>query len=169
MISNLRLRVKLLLLGLVPTLLLAVLLSGIAVYELQDLASQQEIETRESLTRDRRAELQHYVEVARNALGAMYERSADGDMAARAEAVSLLQRLSYGADGYFWGYDDQAVRVLQGSTRDKIGESFYSYQDPSGIFAIRDLVKAGQNGTHFVSYSFEMPGSKAIVPKIGYA
>jgi methyl-accepting chemotaxis protein len=169
MISNLRLRVKLLLLGLVPTLLLAVLLSGIAVYELQDLASQQEIETRENLTRDRRAELQHYVEVARNGLGAIYERSADGDMAARAEAVSLLQRLSYGADGYFWGYDDQAVRVLQGSTRDKIGESFYSYQDPSGIFAIRDLVKAGQNGTHFVSYSFEMPGSKAIVPKIGYA
>ena len=82
MISNLRLRVKLLLLGLVPTLMLAVVLSSIAVYELHDLARQQESHARESLTRDRRAELKHYVEVARNAIGALYERSADGDMAA---------------------------------------------------------------------------------------
>ena len=169
MISNLRLRVKLLLLGLVPTLMLAVVLSSIAVYELNDLARQQESNARESLTRDRRAELKHYVEVARNAVGALYDRSADGDMAARAEAVRLLEALSYGTDGYFWGYDDQAVRVFQGDTREKIGESFSGYQDPNGVYAIRELVKAGQDGTHFVDYSFEMPDSKAVVPKIGYA
>ena len=169
MISNLRLRVKLLLLGLVPTLLLAVLLSGIAVYEFHDLAKQQESQTRESLTRDRRAELKRYVEVARNAIGALYERSADGDMAARAEAVATLERLSYGTDGYFWGYDDQSVRVFQGDTGEKIGQSFSGYKAPNGVFAIRELVKAGQDGSHFVDYSFEMPDSKAVVPKIGYA
>ncbi|WP_217474951.1 methyl-accepting chemotaxis protein [Stutzerimonas stutzeri] len=169
MLSKLRLRGKLLLLGVAPTLLLAVVLSGVAVYELRDLAIRQEAQTRESLTRDRRAELKHYVDVARTAIGPLYDRSADGDMAARAEAVRLLQGLSYGTEGYFWGYDDQAVRVLQGNTQDKIGQSFYSYQDPNGVYAIRDLVKAGQNGTHYVQYSFEMPGSKTLVPKIGYA
>ena len=169
MIASLRLRVKLLLLGVVPTLVLAVMLRGIAVYELRDLAQQQESNVRESLTRDRRAELQHYVEVARNAIGALYERSADGDMTARAEAVSLLERLSYGTDGYFWGYDDQSVRVFQGDTREKIGQSFSDYKDPNGVFAIRELVKAGQGGSHLVDYSFEMPDSKAVVPKIGYA
>lgn len=169
MLSKLRLRGKLLLLGVAPTLLLAVLLSGIAVYELRDLAIRQEAQTRESLTRDRRAELKHYVEVARTAIGPLYDRSADGDMAARAEAARLLEALSYGEGGYFWGYDEQAVRVLQGNTHDKIGQSFYSYQDPNGVYAIRDLVKAGQDGTHYVQYSFETPGSKALVPKIGYA
>lgn len=59
--------------------------------------------------------------------------------------------------------------MLQGNTHDKIGQSFYSYQDPNGVYAIRDLVKAGQDGTHYVQYSFETPGSKALVPKIGYA
>lgn len=101
MLSKLRLRGKLLLLGVAPTLLLAVLLSGIAVYELRDLAIRQEAQTRESLTRDRRAELKHYVEVARTAIGPLYDRSADGDMAARAEAVRLLEALSYGEGGYF--------------------------------------------------------------------
>ncbi len=169
MISNLRMKLKLLLLGLVPTLLLAAVMSGVAVYELHDLANQQEAQTRESLTRDRRAELRQYVEVARNAIGALYDRSEDGDLAARAEAVRVLERLSYGTEGYFWGYDDQAIRVLQGNTRDKIGQSFHDYQDPNGVYAIRDLVKAAQNGTHYVDYSFETPGSKAIVPKVGYA
>jgi len=41
MLSNLRLRMKLLLLTLGPILLLAILLSGIAVYELRALAEQQ--------------------------------------------------------------------------------------------------------------------------------
>ena len=118
MLSNLRLRMKLLLLSLGPILLLAILLSGIAVYELQSLAEQQEEHTRNSLIRDRRAELKHYVELARNAIGPIYERSAEGDMQARDQAVAILEKMGYGKDGYFWGYDTQTVRILQGNTKD---------------------------------------------------
>ena len=131
MLSNLRLRMKLLLLTLGPILLLSILLSGIAVYELRALAEQQEEHTRKSLIQDRRAELKHYVELARNAIGPIHERSAEGDMQARDQAVAILERMSYGKDGYFWGYDSQAVRILQGNTKDKIGQSFYDYRDPS--------------------------------------
>ncbi len=169
MLSSLRLRVKLLLLALGPILLLAVLLSGVAVVELQDLADQQEAQTRASLIRDRRAELEHYVQLARNAIAPIYERSAEGDLQARAEAVALLERLVYGREGYFWGYDGQFLRVFQGDTHERIGESFADFQDPNGVYAIRELVKAGQNGSHFVDYSFAVPGSNALVPKVGYA
>ena len=169
MLSSLRLRVKLLLLALGPILLLAILLSGVAVVELQDLADQQEAQTRASLIRDRRAELEHYVQLARNAIAPIYERSAEGDLQARAEAVGLLERLAYGREGYFWGYDGQFLRVFQGDTHERIGESFADFQDPNGVYAIRELVKAGQNGSHFVDYSFAVPGSDALVPKVGYA
>lgn len=137
MLSNLRLRMKLLLLALGPILLLAILLSGIAVYELQSLAEQQEEHTRNSLIRDRRAELKHYVELARNAIGPIYERSAEGDLQARDQAVAVFERLSYGSEGYFWGYDGQSRRVFQGATRERIGESFADYRDPNGVYAIR--------------------------------
>ncbi len=168
MLSSLRLRVKLLLLALGPILLLAILLSGVAVVELQDLADQQEAQTRASLIRDRRAELEHYVQLARNAIAPIYERSAEGDLQARAEAVALLERLAYGREGYFWGYDGQFLRVFQGDTHERIGESFADFQDPNGVYAIRELVKAGQDGSHFVDYSFAVPGSDALVPKVGY-
>ncbi len=169
MLSSLRLRVKLLLLALGPILLLAILLSGVAVVELQDLADQQEAQTRASLIRDRRAELEHYVQLARNAIAPIYERSGEGDLQARAEAVALLERLAYGREGYFWGYDGQFLRVFQGDSHERIGESFADFQDPNGVYAIRELVKAGQNGSHFVDYSFAVPGSDALVPKVGYA
>lgn len=100
MLSNLRLRAKLLLLALGPILLLTIMLSGIAVYELRNLAEQQEEHTRQSLISDRRAELQNYVQLARNALAPIYDASADGDMQARDQAVAILERLSYGKDGY---------------------------------------------------------------------
>lgn len=93
-LSSLRLRVKLLLLALGPILLLAVLLSGVAVIELQDLADQQETQTRASLIRDRRAELESYVQLARNAIAPIYERSAEGDLQARDQAVALLEGLT---------------------------------------------------------------------------
>jgi len=169
MLSSLRLRVKLLLLALGPILLLAVLLSGVAVIELQDLADQQETQTRASLIRDRRAELESYVQLARNAIAPIYERSAEGDLQARDQAVALLEGLTYGREGYFWGYDGQSVRVFQGATRERIGENFADFKDPNGVYAIRELVKAGQNGSHYVDYSFAVPGSNALVPKVGYA
>jgi len=169
MLSNLRLRMKLLLLTLGPILLLSILLSGIAVYELRALAEQQEEHTRKSLIQDRRADLKHYVELARNAIGPIHERSAEGDMQARDQAVAILERMSYGKDGYFWGYDSQAVRILQGNTKDKIGQSFYDYRDPNGVYAIRELVRAGQDGSHYVDYSFVLGDSSVLVPKVGYA
>ncbi len=169
MLSRLRLQTKLLILALGPILLLAILLSGISVLTLHELAAKQEAETRESLVRDRRAELENYVQLARKMIAPIYDSSASDDQDARDRAVAILETLSYGKDGYFWGYDEQSVRILQGNTKDKIGQSFFEYRDPSGKYAIRELVRAGIDGSHYVDYSFVLGNSTTLVPKIGYA
>ncbi|MNF73419.1 Methyl-accepting chemotaxis protein PctC [compost metagenome] len=169
MLATLRLRSKVLLLALVPILLLTLLLSAIAVFTLQQLADQQERQTREKLTQDRRSEIKQYVDLALNAVAPLYQASAAGDMTAREQAVAVLKRLSYGVDGYFWGYDDDSVRVLQGNTNDRIGDSFADYRDPNGVYAIRELVRAGKDGSHYVDYSFVLGAGKVLVPKVGYA
>ncbi|KJH80593.1 methyl-accepting chemotaxis protein [Pseudomonas sp. KSR10] len=169
MLSRLRLQTKLLILALGPILLLAILLSGISVLTLQELAAKQEAETRENLVRDRRAELENYVQLARKMIAPIYDSSASDDQEARDRAVAILETLSYGKDGYFWGYDEQSVRILQGNTKDKIGQSFYDYRDPSGKYAIRELVRAGMDGSRYVDYSFVLGNSTTLVPKIGYA
>ena len=169
MFASLRLRTKLLLLALGPILLLAILLSAITVQRLQHLAEEQEVQTRESLIRDRQAELKHYMDIAYNAIKPIYEGSASMDMAARDEAVALLQELNYGTEGYFFGYDTKTVRLFQGNTGDRIGESFYEFQDAEGRYPIRDLVRAAMDGSHYVHYSFVLGAEKTIVPKVGYA
>ncbi|MBE7926992.1 cache domain-containing protein [Pseudomonas saudiphocaensis] len=169
MLLNLRLRTKLFLLALGPILLLAVLLSGITVMRLQHLAAEQETQTRESLIRDRQAELKHYVDIGYNAIKPIYEASASMDFAARDEAVALLQELNYGKEGYFFGYDTKTVRLFQGNTGDRIGESFYDFKDAEGRYPIRDLARAAMDGSHYVHYSFVLGAEKTIVPKVGYA
>lgn len=169
MLSKLRLQTKLLMLALLPLLLLAILLSGVAVITLGTLADNQEEQTRANLIRDRRAELENYVQLAREMIDPIYQRSAPNDLLARDRAVAILETLYYGEDGYFWGYDEQTVRILQGNTKDKVGESFYEFRDPTGKYAIRELVRAGMDGTHYVDYSFVLGSSTTEVPKIGYS
>ncbi|WP_312938172.1 methyl-accepting chemotaxis protein [Stutzerimonas nitrititolerans] len=169
MLLNLRLRTKLLLLALGPILLLAILLSGITVMRLQHLAAEQEAQTRDSLIRDRQAELEHYVDIGYNAIKPIYEASAAMDLDARAKAVAVLQELNYGKEGYFWGYDSKTLRIFQGNTGDRIGESFYNFQDAEGKYPIRELVRAGMDGSHYVRYSFVLGADKVIVPKVGYS
>jgi methyl-accepting chemotaxis protein len=166
---TLRLRPKLLLLAMGPILLLALLLGGVALLQLADLARQQEISTRDSLIRDRRAQLENYVALAQRVIAPLYDASADQDLAARDQAIRELERLAYGADGYFWAYDDQFRRLMHGNTRQRLGESFADFRDPNGVYAIRDLVTAAQQGTHYVNYSFEAVNSADLIPKIGYA
>ncbi|MGP9823216.1 methyl-accepting chemotaxis protein [Ectopseudomonas khazarica] len=169
MIFSLRLRSKVLLLAFGPICLLTLLLSSIAFVVLGNLADQQEAQTRAKLVADRKAEIKQYVELAVNAIDPLYQASADGDMNARAQAVEVLKRLSYGADGYFWGYDSNVHRVLQGNTNDRIGEDFSGYRDPNGVYAIRELVRAGMDSSHYVDYSFVLGDGKVLVPKVGYS
>jgi len=169
MFRALRLRAKLLLLALVPICLLTLLICSIFVVLLQKLADEQEAHTRSDLMADRREEIQNIVELALGVIGPLYERSAPGDLSARAEAVDILKRLKYGAGGYFWGYDGNVVRLFQGDTGDKIGQSFADFRDPEGRYAIRQLVAAGKDGSHYVDYSFVVGAGSEIVPKVGYS
>ena len=167
--TALRLRAKVLLLAIVPILLLTLLLCAISTVALKQLATQQEAQIRENLTQDREAQLKNFVDVALAAVGPVYQAAAQGDAAAREQGIAILKRLEYGKGGYFWGYDTRSIRVFQGTSDERLGEDFSGYRDPNGVYAIRELVAAGQSGQHYVRYSFTLPGGNAIVPKIGYA
>ena len=167
--SSLQLRTKVLLLGLVPVGLLTLIICLLAWAALQRFATQQEQQTRDLLLEEQKTELNHSVDLALEAIRPLYEVSAAGDLNARAQAIEVLKRLKYGSDGYFWGYDGRSVRLFRGTSDSQIGESFESFQDPNGVYAIRELVQAGKNGTHYVNFAFSLPNSNQLVPKLGYA
>ncbi|BBN56122.1 methyl-accepting chemotaxis protein [Pseudomonas chlororaphis subsp. aurantiaca] len=165
---RLSLKGKVLSLAVLPVLLFALVISLTTVVMLKEQAQNEVDETRQRLLGEAKTTLQSYVEVALSTVKPLYDAAAPGDTAARAQVVKLLSNISYGKDGYFFGYDSETVRLFKGNSPDGVGKSFKDNRDPNGVYVNRELVKVGKDGTHYVQYSSTQPGSDVLVPKLGY-
>ncbi|AIC21114.1 chemotaxis protein [Pseudomonas chlororaphis] len=165
---RLSLKGKVLSLAILPVLLFALVISLTTVVMLKQQAQNEVDETRQRLLGEAKTTLQSYVEVALSTVKPLYDAAAPGDTAARAQVVKLLSNITYGKDGYFFGYDSETVRLFKGNSPDGVGKSFKDNRDPNGVYVNRELVKVGKDGTHYVQYSSTQPGSDVLVPKLGY-
>jgi methyl-accepting chemotaxis protein len=166
---RLSLKAKVLSLAVLPVLLFALVISLTTVFILQEQAGKEVEETRQRLLTEAKATLQSYVAVAMTAIKPLYDAAAPGDDAARANVVKLLSSISYGKDGYFFGYDSNTVRLFKANSPEGVGQSFKDNRDPNGVYVNRDLVKVAKDGTHYLQYSSPLPGnSTVLVPKLGY-
>ncbi|QZI72652.1 cache domain-containing protein [Pseudomonas protegens] len=165
---RLSLKAKVLSLAVLPVLLFALVISLSTVFMLRQQAQKEVEETRSRLLGEAKTTLQSYVEVALNTIKPLYDAAAPGDQAARAEVVKLLSNITYGKDGYFFGYDSETVRLFKGNSPDGVGKSFKDNRDPNGVYVNRELVRVGKDGSHYVQYSSTQPGSDVLVLKLGY-
>ncbi|CAI8704313.1 Methyl-accepting chemotaxis protein CtpM [Pseudomonas sp. IT-P258] len=163
------LKAKVLSLAVLPVLLFALVISLTTLFILQDQARKEVEQTRERLLSDAKATLQSYVAVAMTTIKPLYDAAAPGDEAARAQVIKLLSSISYGKDGYFFGYDSNTVRLFKANSPEGVGQSFKDNRDPNGVYVNRDLVKVARDGTHYLQYSSPLPGNtQVLVPKLGY-
>jgi methyl-accepting chemotaxis protein len=160
---------KLLCLAIIPALLFALILSGVAAWVLQRSADLEMQETREKLVERNREVLKNYVDVALTTIQPLHDASPFGDTAARDKALALLKPMKYGEDGYFFGYDTKGVRVFRGDSAAGVGKSFWDTRDPDGTYHYQTFVEVAKNGKHYVDYAAPKPGDEAVqVPKLGY-
>ena len=164
----LNLRSKVILLAIIPSLLLAAVISCITYVVLQRLASEEVEQTRTLLIEERKVSLKHYLEIAQAAIQPIYDASQPGDLEARDKAVKILKTLIYDKQSYFYGYDSASIRVFWADKDLDIGKSFLDAQDANGVYVIRGLVEAGKSGSHYFRYDWKTPGSDKPVPKLGY-
>ncbi|MBV7546069.1 cache domain-containing protein [Pseudomonas sp. PDM26] len=163
------LKAKVLSLAVLPVLLFALVISLTTLFILQDQARKEVEQTRERLLSDAKATLQSYVAVAMTTIKPLYDAAAPGDGAARAQVIKLLSSITYGKDGYFFGYDSNTVRLFKANSPEGVGQSFKDNRDPNGVYVNRDLVKVARDGTHYLQYSSPLPGNtQVLVPKLGY-
>ena len=163
------LKAKVLSLAVLPVLLFALVISLTTLFILQEQARKEVEQTRERLLSDAKATLQSYVAVAMTTIKPLYDAAAPGDEAARAQVIKLLSSITYGKDGYFFGYDSNTVRLFKANSPEGVGQSFKDNRDPNGVYVNRDLVKVAKDGTHYLQYSSPLPGNtQVLVPKLGY-
>lgn len=165
---TLSLRSKVILLTIIPSLLLAAVISGSTYRVLQKLASEEVEQTRDLLLDERKTSLKHYMEIAQASIQPIYDASKYGDSNARDQAVKILRTLSFDKQNYFYGYDSSSVRVFSANLNTDIGKSFVDSKDADGVYVIRGLVEAARTGTHFFRYHWQTPSSPKPTPKLGY-
>nr|WP_108098189.1 methyl-accepting chemotaxis protein [Pseudomonas sp. GV071] len=164
-----RLKTKVMLLALVPVLLFAVVLSGAATQVLLSLADGEVKETRERLIQERQQELQNYMQIALGSVQSLYDAAAQGDMDSRAQAITILSKIKYGKDGYFFGHDANIVRLFRGDNPLDVGKVLADRKDPNGVFVNRELYNVAKNGSNYLRYSSPLPtNDKVLVPKLAY-
>ena len=162
------LKAKVLSLAILPVLIFAVIISVTTVIMLREQARREVSETRERLLQEAKATLKDQVSIALTTIKPIYDAAAPGDDAPRAQVIKLLSSISFGKDGYFFGYDSQVIRLFRSTNPDGVGKSFKDAKDPNGVMVNTELVAVAKSGTHFLLYSSTLPGTTELVPKLGY-
>nr|WP_243891540.1 methyl-accepting chemotaxis protein [Shewanella algae] len=155
------LRNKLLLLALLPLLTVSIVLM-LASWTVESDALEGEITNfREKLLNERRQELVHVTEVAKEIVS--FQRSQGGDYKA------ALRDVRFGSAGYFFVYDGKGKNLFHALLPKLEGTDQIGMTDPKGTKIIVGLLNAARSGDGILTYYYQKPGTNELVEKIGYA
>lgn len=162
-----KLRQKILLLAIAP-LIVALLAIALAVhYQATLLAKQQRESVEAAYLASKESELKHYVVLATRSIAHLYD-SGRNDAAALEEAKSILAKLDYGDDGYYFLYDLEGRNLMHPRQPELVGRNLWELRDAGGSPTIQRLIAQAKAGGGFVRYKWEKPSSKMVAPKLGY-
>lgn len=158
-------KVRLLLLGLAPMVLLALVLLLSIVYQNNALIKQQTEQVESSMVVLKKSELKNYIDMAYSTIAELYENGGS-----REEGLKILQELRYGKNGYVFGYDTKGVRLLLGAGTTGLGDNFWQLKDKKNNYFIQDILNGAKSGKqHYVQYWFPKPGSSEAFAKTSYS
>ena len=166
---NLSIKQKLLLISIVPVLILGGVMTFFSIFQVNQQAEERLSSSREIMINDREKEVKALLEMAVSLVKPIYEEGGNVE-----DAAVLLRQFKYGESGYIFGYTDEGIRVLNGQSLERLGDSFWDLQDSNGVYLIRELVAAGKKnglatGNHYVTYHFPKPGEREPHPKLSYS
>ena len=148
---------KIILLVIVPVIALAAGLTGLTVHKTYQ-AGQQEVESvRKSLRALKETELKSYLDIAISTVRPLYEHAGPDDKAAQEQVMSILRRMSYGKDGYFFVYRPDGTVLVLPPKPELEGKNLSGLKDPNGVLIVQELIDRGKRGGGYVDYVFDKP------------
>ena len=166
-----KVKTKIFLLAVVP-FLIAIAGIGIGVrLHATSLAAAQHATVEAAYMSSKQLELKHYVELATSAIAPFYDASADparDDAALRRQALTVLQKMDFGRDGYFFVYDMQGNSLMHPREPGLVGHNLWSLRNPDGALPIQELTAAAARGGGYVRYEWLRPSTNQLEAKLGY-
>ncbi len=162
-----QLRSKLVLLSAVPIVVALLLMGATMQQQTYKLMREEQALVQRAFMHSKEAELQHYVELARNTLQRIAE--GPGDVGVRKEqALATLARMQFGDNGYFFVYDQHGQLLIDPQSLPLKGVEFCDPNDPVGADSAQRILATARRGGGVVRYSWSKPSSQEVVPKLGY-
>ncbi|HEA3200983.1 TPA: cache domain-containing protein [Aeromonas veronii] len=160
------LKQKILLLGAVPVLLMALVvnLSNYMVSK-SDLESELVV-ARENAIKERKALLSSYIMMAKTAVDAVY--SLPDSPENRQKVKELLRPLRYSSDGYFFVYDFEGNTILLPVRTELEGKNRWNDKDAKGKLLIQEILKSARQGDGFTEYWTAKPSIGRDAPKLAF-
>ncbi|MCF5857869.1 methyl-accepting chemotaxis protein [Aeromonas veronii] len=160
------LKQKILLLGAVPVLLMALVvnLSNYMVSK-RDLESDLVV-ARENAIKERKALLSSYIMMAKTAVDAVY--SLPDSPENRQKVKELLRPLRYSSDGYFFVYDFEGNTILLPVRTELEGQNRWNDKDAKGKLLIQEILKSARQGDGFTEYWTAKPSIGRDAPKLAF-
>lgn len=161
------LRQKILLLAITPLLLSFAAIAMAVIHQATQLAQQQRNTVEQAYLTSKEAELKHYVALGTTSISRLYN-SGRQDAATLEEAKSILAKLDFGDDGYFYVYDMQGKNLMHPRQAELVGKNLWNLTDQQGNFPIQTLIAKARQGGGVVRYLWEKPSTHTVGPKLGY-
>ena len=160
------LKQKILLLGAVPVLLMALVvnLSNYMVSK-SDLESDLVV-ARENAIKERKALLSSYIMMAKTAVDAVY--SLPDSPENRQKVKESLRPLRYSSDGYFFVYDFEGNTILLPVRTELEGKNRWNDKDAKGKLLIQEILKSARQGDGFTEYWTAKPSIGRDAPKLAF-
>ncbi|WP_310459775.1 cache domain-containing protein [Sphaerotilus sp.] len=162
-----RIKLKVMLLAMIPLIASGGLIVMAQHQQEQLLAQRQEALVRKAYIESARADLRHFAALALSTLSPLYNTGRD-DEEIKQQAMRQLAALDYGSDGYFFLYDFDGVNLMHPRQPGLVGRNLLKLKDEFGgypILAMRDIARTGGG---FVDYSWNKPSTQDLAAKIAY-
>ncbi|QEN08823.1 methyl-accepting chemotaxis protein [Oceanispirochaeta crateris] len=163
-----KIKLKISILVLSSLLILGIVMGALAILEINKLG-RNSIETLDrKLREDFDTLAKSQVEQALSVANMYYEQRGDfGEERARELARNAIDAMRYGDSGYIFVYDSTGLTIslpddsIEGTNR-------WDLQDVDGGYIVRELIKAGMDGSGFSGYRYNRPGETVAAPKRSY-
>jgi two-component system NarL family sensor kinase len=163
------LKLKLIFLTLIPLLVVTASISWITAYQAKTLGNNEVELFRAKLIESREFALKDSVDLAFDAISHVYYDSDLNVLTAQEEVKAILNKLTYGENGYFFVYDQDGTNLVHPILPELIGQNLVNLQDNNGDFLIQTLLDKARGGGGYHEYLWQKPSTGEIVPKLSYA
>lgn len=150
---------KVFLLAALPLVLAMAIIAVLVTREVRGMAEREIAALEVQLISAKRAELRHYLSIARTAIGAVYGNALPDDEDAKLRVAQMLAAMTYGQDGYFFVFDYDGKNIVAPRQTWLIERNWAGLADSAGAPVVDRLIALARQGAGYHEYLWPKPST----------